>query len=168
MTDGLLCECPMPLAWWEAGPDRADRDVMTREAALLLTAINQMEASHDQDGGGQDNRRLDRIEAKLDLALHLLARALQPAAAAPARMVRLSAEIVEWEDTRAPEQGTALILELRPSDALPLTLKLPAEALPSTGYLARARFTALPEALDEALVQFVFRRHRQAIRAKAG
>jgi len=75
---------------------------------------------------------------------------------------------VEWEDADAPAEGTALVLELRPSEALPLTLKLSAVALVPMAGMARAQLAGLPEALNDALVQFVFRRHRQAIGARAG
>jgi hypothetical protein len=167
MSEGLLCECRMPLVWHEATPDEAERQSMMREAALLLTAINQMEGGHETEAGA-DNRRLDRLEAKLDLALHLLARALEPNAPGVFRMVRLGAEAVEWEEPVPPDEGATLVLELRPSEALPLTLKLPAVALAPEVGMARAQLAGLSEALNDALVQFVFRRHRQAIRARAG
>ncbi len=167
MSEGLLCECRMPLVWREATPDAAERQSMMREAALLLAAINQMEGGHETEPGA-DNRRLDRLEAKLDLALHLLARALDPSAPGMIHRVRLGAEAVEWEAPQPPEEGTTLILELRPSEALPLTLKLPAMARAPEAGMARAALTDLSETLNDALVQFVFRRHRQAIRARAG
>lgn len=167
MNEGLLCVCRMPLAWREAEPEEAERHATVREATLLLTAINQMEGGHELESGAE-NRRLDRLEAKLDLALHLLARALQPTAPVDSRLVRLGADEVAWEDTRPPADGVPLILELRPSEALPLTLKLPAVALAPMAGMARARLAGLSEALNDALVQFVFRRHRQAIRARAG
>lgn len=166
MNDGLLCECRMPLVWREAKQEEAERQAMMREAALLLAAVNQMESSHEMESGTGENRRLDRLEAKLDLALHLLARALEPTAPTGIRVVKLGAEVVEWEDPTPPAEGMALILELRPSETLPLTLKLPALALAPMASLARARLSGLSEALNDALVQFVFRRHRQAIRAR--
>jgi hypothetical protein len=168
MSDGLICECRMPLVWREARLDEHERQAMMREAALLLTAVNQMESSHELESGGGENRRLDRLEAKLDLALHLLARALEPATPPTARVVRLGAEAVEWQDAQPPGEGVALVLELRPSETLPITLKLPAVALAPAPGLARARLVDLSEALNDALVQFVFRRHRQAIRARVG
>lgn len=167
MSDGLRCECRMPLAWRPAAPDEDTRQAMMREAALLLAAINQVEGGHEIEAGSE-NRRLDRLEAKLDLALHLLARALEPHDPAPARRVRLGAEALSWEDAQPPAEGTALVLEMRPSEALPLTLKLPAVAQAPEPGMARARLAGLSETLVDALVQFVFRRHRQAIRARAG
>jgi len=168
MTDGLSCTCPMPLAWHPASLDENARQSLMREAALLLSALNQMESSHELDSGGPENRRLERLEAKLDLALHLLARALEAGPTPAIHNVMLSPLGVEWNDEQAPAAGTRLILDLRPSEHLPLTLRLPAVALDPLPGLARVCLANLPEALDEALHQFVFRRHRQAIRARAG
>lgn len=137
-----------------------------REAALLLTALNQMEGMYEHEASGPENRHLDRIEAKLDLTLHLLARTLETDATPPARSVQLTPSGAQWEDPQPPAEGTSLILELHPSEALPLSLKLPAIALEPLSGNARVKFEGLSEALDEALYQFVFRRHRQAIRAR--
>jgi hypothetical protein len=158
----------MPLAWHPASLDTRALEGMLREAALLLTALNQMEGSHELDSPGTENRRLERVEAKLDLALHLLARALEPGPAPSLHSVMLSPLAVAWDEVLAPVAGTALILELRPSEMLPLTLRLPVLAEESQPGQARARLENLPEALDDALHQFVFRRHRQAIRARSG
>lgn len=168
MTDGLSCSGDMPLAWRPANLDEPARQRMMREAALLLAALNQMEGSHELESSGPENRRLDRIEAKLDLTLHLLARTLEPGQGPASRAVTLSPRDVQWNDDLAPDAGTRMILELRPSEHLPLTLRLPATALEPLPGIARARLENLLEALDDALHQFVFRRHRQAIRARAG
>jgi hypothetical protein len=168
MTEGLSCTSAMPLAWHPASLDENARQRLLHEAALLLAALNQMESSHDLENGSAENRRLERLEAKLDLALHLLARALEPGPAPATRNVVLSPLVVAWNDEQAPTCGTRLILELRPSGHLPLTLRLPAVAEDPLPGLARVRLENLPEALDDALHQFVFRRHRQAIRLRAG
>ncbi|OYY94057.1 MAG: hypothetical protein B7Y41_08985 [Hydrogenophilales bacterium 28-61-23] len=172
MTDGLSCECHMPLAWYTAPPEPGARHNQMREAALLLTALNQMEGMHEHEANGpesrapRENRRLDRIEAKLDLTLHLLARSLETGAAPPSRRVRLAPGGAQWQDPEPPTEGTKLILELYPAEALPLSLKLPATALAAQSDNARVEFDGLTEALDEALYQFIFRLHRQAIRAR--
>lgn len=168
MADGLSCTSEMPLAWHPASLDENERQRMMREAALLLNALNQMESSHDLESGGADSRRFERLEAKLDLVLHLLARALEPGAAPGIRNVTLSPLAVEWNEPHPPIAGASVIVELRPSEHLPLTLRLPAQARDPLPGLARASLVNPPEALDEALHQFVFRRHRQAIRARAG
>jgi hypothetical protein len=136
---------------------------------MLLTAFNQMEAMHDLDTGmGADNRRLERLESKLDLALYLLARTLAPGPAPEPREVRLSPGEIQWRDDAPPREGAALLLEVHASDALPLALRLPVVALSPRDGWARATFSGLSEPLSDALHQFVFRRHRQAIRAKMG
>lgn len=166
MTEGLSCTCHMPLAWRPASLSEGERLGLMREAALLLAALNQMESAHELDSGSPENRRLERLEAKLDLALHLLARTLEPVSAPSGKVVTLTPQGAEWDDAAPPADGTTVILEIRPSDHLPLTLKLPAVAREPLAGRGRVRFENLSEALDDALCQFVFRRHRQAIRSR--
>jgi hypothetical protein len=170
MTDqGLWCACTLPLNWSPLDAASTAPAALEHEALLLLTAINQMESVHDlESGGGTDHRRLDRLESKLDLALYLLARTLEPGPAPAPREARLSPEEIRWRDEAPPAEGTPLLLELRASPALPLAVRLPVMALgPEDGW-ARASFLGLAEPLADALHQFIFRRHRQAIRAKHG
>jgi hypothetical protein len=168
MTDGLACEIDMPLAWRPATLDLATRQSRIRAAALLLSALNQMESSHEAEAGSPENRRLERIEAKLDLTLHLLARVLDPDELATPRKVRLGPDGAQWPDPAPPPAGTTVLLVMRPSEVLPLNLELPAVAREPLAGEARVGFEDLSEALDAALYQFVFRRHRQAIRARGG
>ena len=166
MPDGLACTLRMPLAWHTVQLDPHTRQSRIVEAALLLNALNQMEGSHELDTGGAENRRLDRIEAKLDLALFLLARRLETSTPPTPREVELTPSGAQWPDSAPPAAGSELIVEFQPSETLPLSLRLPAIALEPGTDQARVSFEGLSEALDEALYQFVFRRHRQAIRAR--
>ncbi len=167
MTDqGLWCECRLPLKWRILDTNATPVSTLEREALLLLTAINQMEAVHELEAGGTEHRRLERVEAKLDLVLYLLARTLEPGPAPVEVEVKLSPEEIRWRETRPPAEGTPLLLELRPSLSLPLSLRLPAMAMVPEGGRARASFLGLAEPLTDVLHQFIFRRHRQAIRAR--
>ncbi len=166
MPDGLACTLRMPLAWHAVQLDPHTRQSRIVEAALLLNALNQMESSHDMEAGGPENRRLDRIEAKLDLALYLLASRLESDSALAPHDVHLTPSGAQWSDPTPPAAGSMLIVEFQPSKTLPLSLRLPAIALEPDTDQARISFEGLSEALDEALYQFVFRRHRQAIRAR--
>jgi hypothetical protein len=168
MPDGLTCLCRMPLSWHAAEVDAETSAQLLREAALLLAALNQIESSHELEASNPENRRLDRIEAKLDLALHLLARKLQDESHSQRLPVELTPTSASWPAPLPPSEGTRLIVEFSPSSALPLSLKLPAIGMAPENGMARVRFEALGETLDEALYQFVFRRHRQAIRARSG
>jgi len=168
MTEGLWCECRIPLTWREIAAGDLSLPDKLRQASLLLTALNDMESMHELEHASAENRRLERIESKLDLALYLLARNLGPTLTAEPRLVRLSPEGIEWEDENPPHAERHLVLSIRPSDALPLSLELPAVAQAPSGGLARAQLASVSEPLNDALYQFVFRRHRQAIRARMG
>ena len=167
MTDqGLWCECRIPLKWHALNASATPPTTFEHEALLLLTAINQMEAVHDLETGSTENRRLERVEAKLDLALYLLARALEPGPMPTAREVRLSPGEISWVDASPPVQGASVLVEMHASPALPMALRMPASALAAEDGWARASFQGLSEPLSDALHQFIFRRHRQAIRAR--
>lgn len=168
MTDGLWCECRTPLAWHVVTDSDLSLPDKIRQASLLLTALNNMEGMHEMEHASTENRRLERLESKLDLALYLLAKTLDHGPASEPRLVRLSPDGIEWEDTAPPLEEQRLIVEMRPSDALPLSLELPVVAMAPAKNLARARLLSISEPLNDALYQFVFRRHRQAIRARAG
>jgi len=163
---GLWCEFQGPLRWNALDATATPTAPIEHEAWLLLTAINQMESTHEFEPGNTEHRRLERMEAKLDLALYLLARTLEPTGPSSVVEVRLAPEEIQWQEAQPPIEGTPLLLELRPSLALPLSLRLPALALlPQSGF-ARASLTSLGESVSDALRQYVFRRHRQAIRAR--
>lgn len=165
---GLWCECRIPLKWHALDASTTPPATLEHEALLLLTAINQMEAVHDLEAGGAENRRLERLESKLDLTLYLLARNLEQGPAPAAAEVRLSPEEIRWVDASPPAMGAAVLVELHASPALPMALRLPVMALAAEDGWARASFLGLSEPLSDALHQFIFRRHRQAIRAKHG
>lgn len=178
-SEGLSCVLPSPLVWYPIRLSVAARVAVMQQACYLLTALNQIESPSEPALSSPDNRRLDRIEAKLDLTLHLLSRLLQPlepaslvenageSAEEGAEKLRLSPHGIEWFDPAPPLEGTELMVELRPAEVLSLTLKLPAIALPpkpGERWSASARFEGVSETLAEALYQFIFRKHRQAIR----
>lgn len=163
----LFCELRAPCTWSPEGGDLLTRQSMMRETVLILNAVNHMEGLRELEAGGAENRRLDRIEAKLDLALYLLARGL-PGSAAPVCSLRLEPERLDWDCAAPPAAGQAVVVEWVAADSLPLTLRLPATALEPMPGRARVRLSGLPPELEDALYQFIFRRHRQAIRARGG
>lgn len=168
MTDGVGCTCTLPLRW-RAG-SAANPAALLTEAQLLLTAFNHLESQpeggvNDPAAAG-DPPRLARLEAKLDLALYLLARTLAPRHKLPLREVWLSSTLLTWPDPAPPAAGEAVLIELQPCASLPLPLTLPGVALAADGAHARVALASLPEPLSEALHQFVFRRHRQDIRQR--
>ncbi|MBI5329550.1 MAG: PilZ domain-containing protein [Betaproteobacteria bacterium] len=162
----LCCECRAPCSWSPDTGDAAARLTMQREAMLVLNAVNHMEGQRELESGGAENRRLERVEAKLDLALYLLARGLAAGAPATPRPIRLEASKVEWEDASPPAMGAAVVLEVVLSDSLPLPVRLPGEASAARDGVARMRFSGFIPELEDALYQFIFRRHRQAIRSR--
>jgi len=163
----VSCSSRIPFAWRPG--TLADPAASLRAALLFFTAFNHIEAQQDTGGGGEHANPGDlaRVEAKLDLALHLLARALAPEQALPVEEVLLSASHLSWAAPTPPAPGQAVVLEMQPCPALPLSVCLPGRVTASDNSRVQVAFEALPEPLAEALHQFVFRRHRQAIRLRA-
>jgi hypothetical protein len=163
----LFCELRAPCAWSAETGDALARQGLMREAALILSAVNHMEGLRELEASGAENRRLDRIEAKLDLVLYLLARGM-PGVTAPVGGLRLEPDRVEWDSTTPPSAGQAVVVEWVAADVPPLTVRLPGMALEPLPGRARVRLSGLSPELEDALYQFIFRRHRQAIRARGG
>lgn len=172
----LFCLCTLPLAWPARAElnDPGDTEIAAhlRQALLVLNACNHLDAQREAELAAGEQRKLERLEAKLDLALHLLARALHPQRPPAPRALRLSPQGLSWETPAhesthesTPEPGLAVWLQIHPCAALPLPLQLPGQIQAAEPGRIEARFTHLDEPLTEALVQYIFRRQREAIRA---
>ena len=117
------------------------------------------DAAHPPDPG------LRRLEAKLDLAMQLLARAL-PGLAVPAAVpVRLSARGVRVA-ADASIDATEAFLEWQPGDGLPLLAALPVRRLAVDATHAWWAFDDLEPGLQDLLERHVFRLHRRALAAQ--
>ena len=106
-----------------------------------------------------------RLEAKLDLTLLLLARAL-PALRGPRPLpIRLGAAGLRLDrGASAPDDVAATaVLQWQPADALPVLLHLPVRRVGAEGGLAWWAFEPLAAALDDALERHVFRLHRRSL-----
>ena len=173
----LSLSVALPLAW-RVGPPPADAGGGWRETGvLLLRALASLDshavAEHDSEQAAE-LRRLERLEAKLDLLLLLEAEARR-GERPPTRDMVLRASGVEWREIGAPPPaGARLGLQLHLSPLLPLPLALPARVLTVTppqglegGRVATA-FEPLGEELEDAFTRTLFRFHRRAIHARHG
>lgn len=163
----------MPLSWrpLSAPTPRAVESWMHTNA-VLLRALATLEAQppasdYDSESGSASGRQMERLEAKVDLALSLLGRLLDAAGAqAESRPLRLSAQGIEWTAEADIPPGAALLLSLHLSPRLPHPLELPALVRHSAGGTIQAEFTHLNEETQDWLERTVFRYHRRAIQAR--
>lgn len=174
--EGVYFQAELPLAWHatEALAVEAIQEWM-HSNAVLLRALATMEApagERDIESTAENDKRLERLEAKLDLTLDLLAKLMaRDTPKPPACPATVSATAIEWTSSAAPACGTGMIT-LYIDPRLPQPLRLPAwvaeSALTNDGHRTVAEFLHLDEDTGEWLERTVFRRHRRHIQAVRG
>ncbi|MBS4096578.1 MAG: PilZ domain-containing protein [Sulfuricella sp.] len=173
---GVYFQGNLPLAWHAAEPPGEEtlQGWMFTNAVLLraLATMDAQPTERDVDPNGDADRKLERLEAKLDLALNLLAQLIARDAPKPeACPATLSATAIEWFSSKIPATGN-LVITLYLDPRLPQPLQLPAQVLESApaegGHRTLAEFHHLDEETQEWLERMVFRRHRRHIQALHG
>ena len=113
---------------------------------------------------------LQRLEAKLDLALELALQQRYPQAGQPTAC-RIGLEALAWLHPVALAAGSSGILSLQPRAPSALTLQLPVSihhCQPAAGqYVIVAHCGGLPADTQADWERWVFRRHRQGIGRQA-
>ncbi|MBK6741490.1 MAG: PilZ domain-containing protein [Hydrogenophilales bacterium] len=131
---------------------------------LLLRSINATESSVLE---AHPDRLHERLETKLDLALHWLGGVLYAGTVLPpARTLRLDAEGLAWEESAAPALGSQVRLTLYPNPGLAAPLELAGEIVEAGGSTwLRARLLDRSEEWQDEWTQWLFRLHRRTIQA---
>jgi hypothetical protein len=143
------------------------QEALWAEGLMILRVINQMEAQAPREG--EVEAPVARLEAKLDLVLHLLALSLQAAhVPPPAAEITLWAEGCTLATESAWQPGDAIVLSLYLSPALALPLKLAATVIAQGNGELHAHWRAMPEAVQETWEQWLFRQHRRMVQGQRG
>lgn len=169
---GIFYAADLPLSWTPLGhvtPVQAEQ--WQHDAVALLRALAVIEApaaETDRDAFSVAGKAMERLEAKLDLALSLMMQLARQQAELPApHAVTLRANSVEWVGASAPEQAQAILIALHLSPRLPQALCMPATVVAverlENGARVRADFSRLNKELDEWLERTLFRFHRRSI-----
>lgn len=159
----------LPFAWQPARPDAAETETLWQEAQLLLRVIQGLDSPppRDADREAALNRGLERLEAKLDLVLHLMAR--DPRAAPPGlatRRLTLSAQGLRCSGQATWQTGETGLCVLRPSPTLPLPIRFPARLDATDAQGCSIRWPDMPDTVAEPWSQWLFRQHRRAVHAR--
>lgn len=166
-TSALRILRAMPIIWEKQALDAHLLASLRQSAQLLMHALNLMDTGlvHEAEA---EHAHLQKLDAKIDLILHLLAQSLQGKQPLPQAMpVELGPEIISWQEFGTPPAvGDTLVLGLYLTPGLPLPLRLPAHITASADGRVTARLAELGEYLDEAWQQWVFRQHRRDIHAQ--
>ncbi|MEW5892134.1 MAG: PilZ domain-containing protein [Pseudomonadota bacterium] len=167
MSPTLRVEAYLPIVWEKHVMDAQTLASLRKGAQLLMHAFNLMDVTplHESDG---DHLHLQRLDAKVDLILHLLAQNLQGSRPLPSSVnVELGPEIVSWQETGTlPAVGDTVVLALYLNPGLPLPVRLPAHVTASADGRVTARLAELGDELEEFWQQWVFRQHRREVHAR--
>jgi hypothetical protein len=173
MEDGVSFHANLPLEWQPLGDaERHAVEVWMHTNVVLLRALSTIEAQpplsdYENEPGSPTGRMLERLEAKVDLALALMGRLLSQEQPAPwPTPLTLSARAVEWQADALPPAGSPVLITLHISPRLPQPLRLAAIVKHSGQGSAKAVFTHLGEEMQDWLERTVFRQHRRHIQAR--
>lgn len=171
---GVTFQADLPLVWraTEALAEEVIQEWMYSNA-IMLRALATMEAppgERDIESTAENDKRMERLEAKLDLTLDLLTK-LMARDMPPSYPATVSAAAIEWTSGAAQACGAGVIT-LFIDPRLPQPLQLPALVVQSTltddGHKTVAEFLHLDNETREWLERTVFRRHRRHIQAVRG
>lgn len=171
MEQGVACEAVLPLSWQavaELPPEQRLAALNGANEALVRSCDGLEEPQRLLDESGDVAQELQRMDAKLNLLLELLAERLRPDGLPPERVLRFNARGMCWESPEVPPGGTLLRLECYLCARIPRPLVLfgrvvDSHALQDGGSRAVVEFLGLSSGLVDALERLVFRRHRREV-----
>jgi hypothetical protein len=172
-SNGVFYAADLPLGWTPLGPlQPAQNEQWQYAGAALLRALAVLETpvpEVERDISSASGKAMERLEAKLDLALSLMTQlARQHAELPPLHRIVLRAQSLEWLGETVPATQQLVLVSLHISPKLPQALVLPAlvtgVALQDHGASrVRADFADLSEEMEEWLARTLFRFHRRSI-----
>lgn len=177
MTDqsepqGIFYAADLPLSWAaleHLSPHQVEQ--WQHDAVALMRALAVIEApiaEADRDTASAAGKAMERLEAKLDLALNMIVQLARQQAELPApHPVILRADSVDWSDTVVPQAGQLILVSLHLSPKLPQPVLVPASVVNLESMAdctrVRAKFTHLNQEVEEWLERTLFRFHRRSI-----
>jgi len=175
IPEGVSFQADLPIAWEPLAAipeitELAAVDARNEELLSALLALDDSAAEPEEDAQGEHWHRLD---AKLDLAISLLAEVLsRQSELPPVHRLRLSGSWLAMEDLYGEERPTAgqcLRVRLYLSPRLPRALELVATVadaeVPDRVLL---HLTGSGETTRNLLDRYVFRQHRRAVALARG
>lgn len=166
----VFCDDELGLAW-SAVDGLPAPSVLARvngRNEVVLRTLSLVEEHDETQAENAERAELHRLEAKLNLALELLAElVMQRASPLPPRQLRFNSRGLCWLADDALQPDALLLVECYVLPACPVPLKLYARVRSVEPADGRHRVCASLEGLSESaaiwLDKLVFRRHRRAI-----
>lgn len=164
---GLRVPLTLPLAWERRKFSAQELEGLWGEALLVLRVINLIEAPAAREG--EVDTPMARVEAKLDLALNLLALGFHDQHPRPQpRPVTLWAEGCSLGTAQDVQPGEAMVIALYLATTLALPLKLAASVVATHDGETELHWLAMPEAVQTGWEQWLFRQHRRMVQGQRG
>lgn len=176
-ASGIEFQALMAVEWQSVSQlTREVMDEWARSNVALLRALATIEGAsveNDSEPAAPVNRAIERLEAKVDLALKLLNKVLEQQRQIPEKSpATLSASMLRWNTINPPTSQETVVLSVHLSDKLPQPLMLPATITgivgAANGMEVTATFVEPDEELTEWLERTIFRYHRRAIQSRQG
>lgn len=174
--DGISFDGILPLSWSPITrpiPAYTLDEWMHTNVAILraLSTMDAVSTDKENELGTVAAKAIERLEAKIDLSLNLLASLLAQKIDYPEAVnTKLSAHGVEWISSEAPTLGSDITLSLYLSHKIPQQLVFPAKVTHTEstleGQRTHAVFLDLNEEMKDWLERTVFRYHRRAIQSR--
>lgn len=166
MNSTLRVQAYLPIAWEKQALEPHVIAALRQGSQLLMHALNLMDTAMPRDMESE-SAHLQRLDAKIDLMLHLLAHALQGSRPLPQSVnVEFGPEQIVWQELATPPTvGDTVVISLHLNPGLPLPVRLPAHIVGHGEGRVTAKLAELGEDLEESWQQWVFRQHRRDIHA---
>lgn len=166
----VFCDDELGLAWVGADelPAEAVLARLNARNEVVLRTLSLVEEHDETQAEDGERAEIHRLEAKVNLALELLAELVtQRATPLPPRSLRFNSKGLCWLADEAPDVNALLLIECHVLPAWPVPLKLYARVRHVENADGRRRVCSALEGLSEGaaiwLDKLVFRRHRRAI-----
>jgi len=170
-ASSITYQADLPISWRYTDAPGATVLSQARQSNLvLLHALSTLESApeKDHDADPAISKAVDRLEAKLDVALGMLARLVAEQTNIPAcAQVTLGARQIEWcEASTLPTRDSVVCILLHLSKKLPEPMQLYGRVISVQGDRCVAEFIDLDEELEEWITRTLFRYHRRALQAR--
>ncbi|HZF17252.1 MAG TPA: PilZ domain-containing protein [Steroidobacteraceae bacterium] len=170
---GLAYHDEMPLGFRPitAIPDDVELLRLSNENQQILQLDASLEERHPIDPKDDDvvvRHELERLESKLNVVMHMLARLLARDNVLPSdRKFRLAADGIEWDNDAALKVDSLGMVALHINRTLPHPLQLPGKVVGchASGDKHRVAFAfeGVAPHVIELLEKMIFRHHRRAV-----
>lgn len=172
-SSGVFYAADLPLSWAPISRiDSAQCEQLQHDGAALLRAFAVFDTQlpeAEREISSPAGKAMERLEAKLDLALCLMAQIVRQQAEVPTtHPIELRAKSLAWKEETPPALQQLVLVSLHLSPKLSQALTLPAtvtglERKDNGLSRVQADFVCLSEDTEEWLERTLFRFHRRGI-----